>query len=313
MNTYNLILALFCCLIGVVASAQQTVADVIAPYAYKTNYLNLNDSTRLAYIDEGKGERTLIMIHGLATYLPSFYPVFDDLKKENRCIAVDLPGYGRSSKREYPATMSYYAAVIEQLIEKLEVTNPVLVGHSMGAQVAVTAVLENPKRYRELILLAPAGFETFTTEQAAWLKAITRLDVICDATDEQIRSNWALNFYRMPQQVAFMITDRIAMRTATDFRSYGQAIVSSVSGMLDQPVYDRLGELPTRTLVVYGADDALIPNKYLNPALTTAAVAEAGTEKIADVRLEMIPQCGHFITYDQPEAINKILNSFLKE
>ncbi len=313
MNTLNLILVLSFCFLGVIAKAQDSIADVIHPYRYETRYAQTDDSTKVAYLDEGTGDRTLIMIHGLATYLPSWYPVFDELKTANRCIVVDLPGYGRSSKGDYPGTMDFYAGIMKQLIEALDIEKPVLVGHSMGSQIAISTVLDNPNLFEELILLAPAGFETFTEQQAAWLKSVTTVDVICAATDEQVRANWKLNFYEMPESVDFMISDRLAMKGASDFRNYGQAVVRSVSGMLDAPVYDRLKNLKTRTLVVYGENDSLIPNKYLNPNLTTKQVAEDAAGQIPKVSLKFIPECGHFITYDQPEVVSKLIDSFLNE
>ena len=183
----------------------------------------------------------------------------------------------------------------------------------MGAQVAITTVLNNSGLFEELVLLAPAGFETFSEQQANWLKSVTTLNVICGATDDQIRTNWSLNFFKMPGSVEFMIRDRLKMKEASDFQLYGQAVVRSVSGMLDGPVFDRLSELNTRTLVVYGENDALIPNKYLHPNLTIREVAESGSAQISDASLALIPECGHFITYDQPEQVSKIIDSFLKE
>ncbi|HCX23189.1 MAG: alpha/beta hydrolase [Flammeovirgaceae bacterium] len=313
MNVLSIFLVISFLFLGVIAKSQNTVNEVIASYKYETKQLKIDDSTSIAYIDEGKGSRTLIMIHGLATYLPSWYPQFDYLKESNRCIALDLPGYGRSSKGDYPATMTYYASVIKILIEELKIENPVLIGHSMGGQIAVTTVLQYPELFKELILLAPAGFETFTEQQAALLKAATTVDVICNATNEQVRANWKLNFYDMPETVEFMIEDRLEMKEAADFRLYGQSVVRSVSGMLDEPIFDRLKDLKTKTLVVYGANDILIPNRYLNPQLTTKGVAEKGVEQIENATLSLVDNCGHFMTYDQPEAVNEIIDSFLEE
>ncbi|WP_258099167.1 alpha/beta fold hydrolase [Marinoscillum pacificum] len=313
MNTLGLLLGISLLFLGVVVRSQSTVSEVIALYKYETKTLQIDDSTSVAYIDEGVGDRTLIMIHGLATYLPSWYPQFDHLMKSNRCIVLDLPGYGRSSKGNYPATMSFYANVIRNFITELEIENPVLVGHSMGGQIAVTTVLEYPELFKELILLAPAGFETFTDQHATLLKSATTVDVICGATDDQVRANWKLNFFDMPETVEFMIQDRLKIKEASDFRLYGQSVVRSVSGMLDESIFERLKELKTRTLVAYGANDALIPNRYLNPQLTTKSVAEKGVEQIQNASLTLVPECGHFMTYDQPEVVNEIIDSFLEE
>lgn len=295
-----------------VMAQQNTIAEKIAAYQYPVKYVNLNDSIRVAYVDEGAGEKTLLFIHGLATYLPSWYPQIEALKLENRCIAIDLPGYGRSSKGDYSSTMDFYADVLHQFIAKLNLKNVVLVGHSMGAQVAVSTVLKYSELFKDLILLAPAGFETFRPEHADLLRNATTVDLICGATTEQIRNNWKLNFYEMPPSVEFMIQDRIKMIDASDFRLYGQSVVRGVYGMLGAPVFDRLQEIKTRTLVVYGENDSLIPNKYLNPHLTTRVVAKAGTAQIPNALLKMVPETGHFLSFDKPGEINDLIREFLK-
>ncbi|MCR9252857.1 MAG: alpha/beta hydrolase [bacterium] len=287
--------------------------EMIAEYQYPTNYLDINDSTRVAYLDEGSGDQTLIFIHGLATYLPAWYKSIDGLKKSYRCISIDLPGYGRSSKGDYPSTMTYYSGIVNSLIDQLELKNVVLVGHSMGGQIATTTALRYPDKFKKLILLAPAGFETFNDQQKTWLKSVFTVQSIINSTEEQIRANWALNFYEMPEEVEFMIQDRLNMKDADDFDLYAQSVVRGVHGMLDEPIFERLSELKQKTLVVYGANDRLIPNRFLNAQLTTEKVASLGTDQIPDVVLKLIPDCGHFISFDKPDEINEIMADFLTD
>lgn len=301
-------------LMAAALQGQQTshsINDMIAPYHYPVKYHAVDDSTKVAYVDQGRGDKTLLFIHGLATYLPAWYTSIEAFKGEYRCIAIDLPGYGRSSKGDYPATMSYYAGVIHQLAESLSLENVTLVGHSMGGQVALTSVLSSPEAYEALILLAPAGFETFKEVQKSWLKSVFTSESVFHATEEQIRANWKLNFHNMPESVEFMIKDRVAMKKALDFNAYCQSVARGVSGMLDEPVFDRLKEIEHETLVVYGANDQLIPNMYLNPALTTNEVASAGVEQMPNARLALIEHCGHFISFDKPDKIHELMKAFL--
>lgn len=310
-----LIVCLLLCCVGLSAKLTnaQTMDDLIATYKYPVKHFSVDDSTRLAFIEVGNGPKTLIFVHGLATYLPSWYPTIEALKTDYRCIAIDLPGYGRSSKGNYPATMSYYAGVINQFVSSQALQNVVLVGHSMGGQVALTTVLQAPDAYEKLALLAPAGFETFKEEQKAWLKAVFTPEFTMNATDAQVRANWQLNFFDMPETVEFMIEDRLAMKKATDFEAYCQTVAKGVAGMLDEPVFDRLKDIQLPTLVVYGANDQLIPNRYLNPTLTTEAVARTGADQMPHAQPELIQNCGHFISFDQPAEINELLRVFLNK
>ena len=57
--------------------------------------------------------------------------------------------------------MTYYAQVIKEFADKKGIENLVLVGHSMGGQIALTAALQYPDLVDKLVLIAPTGFETF--------------------------------------------------------------------------------------------------------------------------------------------------------
>ncbi len=59
-------------------------------------------------------------------------------------------------------------------------------------------------------------------------------------TVEQIRVNYAYNFYNMPKEADFMITDRINIRATQDFNDYCYHITQGVNAMVDQPVFEFL-------------------------------------------------------------------------
>lgn len=292
------------------SSQGQSIADLIAKYQYPVKYLEVNDSLKLAYVDEGTGNQTLILIHGLATYIPSWYPVIDSLRDQYRVIAIDLPGYGRSSDNGAKVTIRNYADAVLALVKALSPNRPVLVGHSMGGQVAVRAALSDPDTFEKLVLLAPAGFETFEAQHATWLKSVFTPQAVFYATEPQIRANWALNFHTQPADVEFMIQDRLNMTKATNFMAYGENLSKSVMAMLDEPIFNELNALKPRTLVIYGENDALIPNKYLHPQTNTTMIAESGTQEIPGAVLKMVPECGHFISYDYP-AVSQMIAEFV--
>jgi pimeloyl-ACP methyl ester carboxylesterase len=81
--------------------------------------------------------------------------------------------------------------------------------------------------------------------------------------------------------------------------------------MLDEPVASRLKELEPSTLLLFGEDDQLIPNRYLHPGLTTEALARQGQQAIPESQLIMLPEAGHLLMFEQPEAFNQTLKNFL--
>ncbi len=280
-------------------------------YPFDVKYADLSDNVELAYVDEGQGDETIIFIHGLGSYLRAWQKNINGLKDDYRVIALDLPGYGKSSKNPHSGMMSHYAETVIAFMDHLNIQKANLAGHSMGGQISMVASLQYPKRVEKLLLVSPAGFERFTEGQKDWFRDVMTLRSVKQTTVDAIETNLAYNFYNLPEDANFMITDRIAMRTANDFDNYCYTVAQSVRGMVDEPVIDKLQEIKQPTLIIFAENDNLIPNRYLNPG-TTRAIAEIGHEKISDSKLVMIPKCGHFAQFEKPEAVNTAIREFLE-
>ncbi len=279
-------------------------------YMFETHWVELPGGEKIAYVDEGEGETTLILIHGLGSYIPAWNKNIPELSKHFRVIAIDLPGYGKSGKIPHSGKMTYYASVVNDFAQALGLGKVVLGGHSMGGQIAMVTALYYPQRVDKLILSAPAGFETFTEGQKQWFRDVMTVRGVKLTTVEDIISNLAYNFYNLPDDAEFMITDRIAMRDATDFDAYAYAVVQSVKGMVDEQVYSLLPSIEQPVLVLFGEYDNLIPNRFLNPG-RTAEVARSGAERLPNHQLHMVPNSGHFVQFEAYEFFNEKTIEFL--
>ncbi len=279
-------------------------------YPVKKVYLPENEFT-IAYTDEGKGDNTIILIHGLGSYLRAWEKNIGELSKNNRVIAIDLPGYGKSSKEPHTGMMTFYAGIVNELVKELKLNKVVIGGHSMGGQIGMTTYLKYPQIVKGLVLAAPAGFERFTKGQKQWFRDVMTVDGVRLTTPEGIQNNLASNFYRVPKDADFMVSERMEMRSADDFIPYCYAVVQSVQGMVDNPVIDYLQDIKVPTLILFGENDNLIPNRYLNPG-RTVEIAKYGASKIHNSKLVMIPKTGHFLMFEKPEVFNKETIDFIK-
>lgn len=266
----------------------------------------------IAYTDLGSGEKTIIFIHGLGSYLEAWKKNVNVLKENYRCISIDLPGYGKSSKQPHSGKMTFYAGIINEFVNELHLSKVVLAGHSMGGQIAITTALIYPDIVEALILVDPAGFEIFNKGQKQWFRDVMTLDGVKLTTPEGIQNNLSVNFYNPPKDADFMIQDRISMRSASDFDAYCYAVVQSVNGMVDEPVFDKLKYIKQPTLIFFGENDNLIPNRYLNPG-KTEDIARAGANEIQNSKLIMVPKCGHFMMFEKSEVFNTEVANFLKQ
>jgi pimeloyl-ACP methyl ester carboxylesterase len=277
-------------------------------YGFGVNYSTGDPS--IAYIDEGSGDRTILLVHGLASNAGFWRYNIADLARDYRVIAVDLPGYGRSSKGDYPYGMQFYADQLLYLMDELGIDRAVLTGHSMGGQIGITFALAYPERIDALVLAAPAGVEPFDRGAGDWLKSVITINGVMSTPEDAIRRNLSGNFYRFSSKWEWMVEERTRMAKAEAMREFAYTVTRSVDAMLDEPTTDVLADLQVPVLIVYGRYDGLIPNPYLNPG-RPADVFRAGHSAIPGSVLVEIDKAGHMLQIEQPEAFNQAVRDYL--
>lgn len=279
-------------------------------YPFEVKKQKLSSGAEVAYVDEGSGSQTIILVHGLGSYLQAWKKNIPDLSQNYRVIALDLPGYGRSSKGPWEGSLEFFANTVLELADSLGIESFVMGGHSMGGQITLVTALTHPDRVEKLLLVAPAGFETFHDGEKEWFRSVATPTLTKAAKPKNIQDNIAINFYKMPDDAEFMIRDRIAMRTAEDFNGYAYIVAQSIKAMVDRPVYDYLDKVKQPTLIFFGEGDRLIPNRFLTGG-KTEVIAEQGHAKMPNSILYMVPEAGHFMQFEQSEFFNEKVKTFL--
>jgi pimeloyl-ACP methyl ester carboxylesterase len=266
----------------------------------------------MAYVEKGKGE-TILFIHGLGGNISHWIKTIDGLSASYRCIAIDLPGYGWSDKKPAANTdqLQLYADALKEFLEKKKIKKVIVAGHSMGGQVATIMALQN-KKIKKLILVAPAGLETFSESEAKILIASTPASAFEKQDEAVIRNNFKINFFSQTADVEQLIQDRLAFKKCAGFKSYCETVSNGVKGMLAHPVRDSLKYLSMPVLIVFGANDGLIPNKYLHPAMQTGELARQSAGLIKNCKVEMMAEAGHMVQYEKPDELNSIVKTFVK-
>ncbi|MCS7019771.1 MAG: alpha/beta hydrolase [Cytophagales bacterium] len=287
-----------------------TIRDILQ-YPLPVAYVALPQMGEIAVTDLGSGDMPLIWLHGLGSNIKAWQHMLPDFFPHRRCIAIDLPGFGKSVKSIFPCTMTFFAETVCQLLNQLAIHNYVLVGHSMGGQIAMHIAHCEPNRCRGIALFAPAGFETFTTEAATLIKKWFQPTELVKAAPETIKANMERNFFSLGNSAQELVNERLSIMQATDYELFAACVGASVSGMLNEPVFQWLPDLQQPTLVVYGEEDRYIPNQYFNPT-TTAAIAQAGAAKLPRAELHLLPNCGHFPPIESASTCNALLNKWLQ-
>ena len=96
------------------------------------NNVNIN------FEDYGNNEgESIILLHGWGQNIEMMKPVGDKLKKNNRIIIVDLPGFGKSTEPNYVWNLNDYVDMLKNFLDDLKIKNPILIGHSFGGKISL--------------------------------------------------------------------------------------------------------------------------------------------------------------------------------
>lgn len=275
----------------------------------------LTKPPRLHYVElNPAGRDPIVFLHGLGSYLKFWRHQLDVFaERGHRVIAIDHLGFGKSDKpATYPYDLVSQSEALREVLEALGVESPILVGHSMGAQIALTLAINHPDRMKALVLVSPAGFERFSPRDKLWFKRVFSRTLIHAADEaslwDSIRYN---NFNRWRDEHEWLIEERARITGSADFDAYAYANVRAVQGLLDTDfVRANLGRIAVETLILYGDQDRLIPNRFMHAA-PTRRVMEFGHAGISGSELVELEGCGHTAQIDCPEEVNREIDRLL--
>ena len=88
------------------------------------------------YVQYGKG-KDIILLHGWGQNIEMMKPIGDSLSNDFKITIIDLPGFGESEEPTYPWTIGDYSLMLEELVKKLNIKKPIIMGHSFGGRIAI--------------------------------------------------------------------------------------------------------------------------------------------------------------------------------
>jgi pimeloyl-ACP methyl ester carboxylesterase len=263
---------------------------------------------KISTLTMGEGPH-MLLLHGLGATKSSFFDTAAALSRRYTVHAIDLPGFGGSSK---PSTAPYgapYAArAVIGTMDALGIERAHLVGNSMGGRVAIEVGLERPDRVGGIALLSPAV--AFVRRDWHWLVRFARpeLGMLPHSLgrDRIEQTFWALFADRdlVDPSVADIVVDEFERI----YRSPGArlAFLSSARAIyLEAPFgrkgfYPRLASLQPPALFVWASHDRLIPERFRHHVERWLPSAEH----------VVLDGCGHVPQVERPERTNGLLERF---
>ncbi len=151
-----------------VRTPEELLSD-LPDFAFESTYRDL-DGLRLAHIDVGEGA-PVVLVHGEPTWSFLWRKVIPPIVDSgHRCIAPDLPGFGRSDK---PIDIDWYSydrhfEAVAELFERLDLHAATLVVHDWGGPIGLRVAVEHPERVGRMVVLDTGLFTGHQKMTDAW-------------------------------------------------------------------------------------------------------------------------------------------------
>lgn len=278
---------------------------------HKILYADIDPDLSIAYTEEGKNNKPVILfIHGLANYLQVWQWNTIVLRNNARCIALDLPGNGLSSRGDFNYSIDFYSEVIVRFMQHLGISKAILAGHSMGGQIALQTALTHSDKVSKLILCAPAGFEFYLPHEAVLFKSAIAFGNFINMDEVHIAQSINSSFYDQSALAHKIIDDLSKIISQNDRIGYRVMLEKCIHSMLDHQLFHQLKNIRQETLVLFGEDDMLIPNRFLHP-ISTKEIALKAVAEMPNARLKLYSRTGHFVQIERAAQVNQEIQFFI--
>ncbi|WP_250284783.1 MULTISPECIES: alpha/beta fold hydrolase [unclassified Frankia] len=255
--------------------------------------VKLSDGVELFYEDRGNG-RPIVFLHGWGTSGRVWEGQVATLHEQARCVTPDWRGCGRSDHPAHGNTVETVAGDILQLVDLLDLRDVVLVGSSLGGNIALEAALGSDGRIAALALLdAPQHF-------------------FADGVDKERFSAWHASMRTRRHDLFYEMVDTwfgpkagqgVRRWTSEQLLRSGWFIDDLLADAATHDRRDQLGELPVPVLLLHGRLDREVP----------VTVPQAAEALLPNARLVVLEDCGHMPHLEDPARVSAELARFLEE
>ncbi|UCH47167.1 MAG: alpha/beta hydrolase [Betaproteobacteria bacterium] len=258
----------------------------------------------LNLVDCGRREPAVVLIHGFTCNLHDWKEQLSVLSAAHRCVAIDLPGHGKSPPPEEP-TIEALAKAVNDALDALKLSDVVLVGHSMGCRLVSETYGQSPGRVRGVVYVDGSMVAVGNPDEAV-RKMIETLDRIgMDGFIERLYEGFYVE------------------GTPTEVRDFVNAGLSNIDMNFARKLWLNVVRWDaSRAHAALGAIEVpalVIQSTYLNTEMKRVSIASGQTtpwinavsEAVKDVTVAVIEGVGHFPMLEAPQQTNEAISSFV--
>src|SRR5215831_2960666 len=244
---------------------------------FKEGFVEAN-GFRIRYLEAGDGP-PLVLLHGARGLILT--RSHELLSKQFRIIAFEMPGFGRSPENIRTRNMPELASTMAQAVNNLGIDHFNLMGTSYGARTALWLAIQQPDCVLALVLESPGA-------------------ILPDGTPPPPGSP-----YDIPLERLHAHPERFAADPPPDSAIWAKTgpLVARLRGPnRDRDLEQRMRDLTTPTLVVFGTADGVIPPE----------MGRFYKELIPNSHLVFVYDAAHAISSDRPEAFTEVVADFIE-
>lgn len=264
------------------------------------------EGLRIHYNEAGAGP-ALIFVHGGgpgSSGLSNFSRNMAAFADRYRVIAIDLPGYGQSTKLRIAEPLwGYYARVLAGFIDALGLGKAHLVGNSLGGAAALKTAVDFPDKVDRLVLMGPGGgYSLFEKAPSDGIRALVSFYLPPGPSLARLREFLSYLVYDPSTVTDEVLQERLARAVDPETAEFMPLRAGPNMAQIDDLWRERLDRLPHETLIIWGREDRVNP---LDQSLILM-------RQIPNARLLVFPKCGHWAQWEKAEEFNRTVAAFLE-
>lgn len=240
--------------------------------------LNIN-GININYIDYGNPKKeAIVLLHGWGQNIEMMQMLGDPFKKDFRIIAIDFPGFGLSEEPKEEMFVVDYVELVHEMLTKLKVKKPILVGHSFGGRVSVKYA--SMYEVEKVVLLSPAlrghdrkGLKTKVLKSLKKVPGINKLE------------GWAKN--------------HIGSR---DYKAASPMMKKVLVNTVNEDLSDDAKNIKAPVILIYGNLDSEVPEED----------TKEYERLIPDCGLILYEGCTHYAYLERLNQTVNIIKNFIK-
>jgi pimeloyl-ACP methyl ester carboxylesterase len=266
---------------------------------------------KISTLTAGDGIETVILIHGLGSNKTSFFETVSALTPEYTVHAIDLPGFGSSSKPlRAPYDAAWFSRAVCRFMDAQGIGRAHLVGNSLGGRVAIEVGLREPDRVRSLSLLCPSMAWRRRRHFVPVVKLLRpELAAIPHTLGDALVRQQFWSMFSRPERIHPSAADVAVEEFLRTYRSVNARVAFHASARhiyLEEPngptgFYTRLRDLEPPSMFVWGDEDPLVP----------LAFARYVRDSVPSARQVVLEGCGHVPQVEHPVDANTLVHDFI--